>query len=134
MNRRTFLASAAGAALLVGTGAVSPALALSKVDYSPERLRSLQAAGTPVLLDFYATWCPTCRAQERVLGSLTSNPAYRNIVIMRVDWDRYRTADISRSLRVSRQSTLILMKGNQEVGRLIAQTSESAIKGLLDRA
>ncbi|HYE77022.1 MAG TPA: protein-disulfide reductase DsbD domain-containing protein [bacterium] len=34
--------------------------------FTPERVAELQAAGTPVLIDFTADWCLTCKVNERV--------------------------------------------------------------------
>lgn len=133
MNRRTFLAGiAATSAVWAFAG---PAFAaFSPVAYSPAKLKSLRDSGKTVLLDFYADWCSTCRAQERVVESLVGTGAYNGITIMRVDWDTYRSADIVKDMNIPRRSTLVLLKGETELGRVVAQTSEAAIKGLLDKA
>ncbi|MDA1099497.1 MAG: hypothetical protein O2967_10995 [Proteobacteria bacterium] len=50
-----------------------------------------------------------------------------------MDWDKYHRAPVSVEFKVRRQATLILLKGEGEVGRLVAETSQALIKGLLDK-
>lgn len=131
MNRRTLILS--GAATLVLPAA--PALA-SAVEYVPGLLKKHQAAGDTVLLDFTASWCGTCRAQGRVLESLKAeNPAYdENIVFIDVDWDTYGKSQMADSLKIPRRSTLVVLKGKTEIGRIVADTSKRNIKKLVDAA
>lgn len=56
------------------------------------------------------------------------------ITFMRVDWDTYKRHAVTRSRRIPRRSTLVLIKGGREAGRLVAITSSGSIKSLLDKA
>lgn len=93
-------------------------------------------AGETVLLDFAASWCSTCRAQGRAIEALRAeNPAYdENITFIRVDWDEYGQSEFTQLLGVPRRSTLILLRGDDELGRLVAVTRQADIQALLDRA
>ncbi|MEO0342710.1 MAG: thioredoxin family protein [Pseudomonadota bacterium] len=130
MNRRSFLWT-----LSVLPFLSLPAFAMGPrwVNYKPGLVEEALDDGLTVLLDFAADWCSTCKRQERVIGQLRGeNPNYDAILFVRVNWDIYRTADITRDLKVPRRSTLVLLKGQDELGRLVAQTSTDRIKGLLD--
>lgn len=132
-NRRQFLTAAAGFGVL--TVVPVQVRALDVLTYGPEELQRLQANGKPFLIDFFATWCTTCAAQERVLETLTSeSAAYKAIPILRVDWDMYGDGELSRSLAIPRRSTLVMMKGTTELGRLVADTRQDKIAALLDLA
>lgn len=128
IDRRTLLLGA-GAALTLPMAA----RALT-ADYTPGMVADRLAAGETLLVDFAADWCSTCRRQERVLGELrASNPAYdANIGFIRVDWDQYGRGELVTSLAIPRRSTLVLLRGDEELGRLVAGTSRDAIAGLLD--
>jgi thiol-disulfide isomerase/thioredoxin len=133
ITRRMSLALAAGLAVLALT---SPARAEARfVDYSAASLAELAASGQPYLIDFYASWCTTCAAQERVLHGLAeANPAYAAIPVLRVDWDRHSRGDLVRQMGIPRRSTLVMMVGTTELGRLVAETGREAIASLLDLA
>lgn len=110
-----------------------PTMAANTVEYTPSVLQSAVDSGKPYLLDFAATWCSTCKAQERVLNSLQAeSPAYNDIQILRVDWDTHRSGALVSSLAIPRRSTLVLLKGENELGRVVAQTGKPAIAALLD--
>ncbi len=115
-----------------------PALAGDKVadliDYSPGVIEDALADGKTVFVDYAADWCSTCARQERVIGALRgANPAYDEaMVFVRVDWDDYESADVTTSRNIPRRSTLLVLKGDQELGRIVAGTSETEIKALLD--
>jgi thioredoxin 1 len=131
MNRRTFLASTTTLALLpLGLQAAEPIL------YTPGSAEAAMDEGKIVLLDFWASWCTTCAAQERVLAALKAeNPAYEEkIAFYQVDWDLYAKESLSKDLRIPRRSTLVLLKGRTELGRIVAGTSKEDIKALLDTA
>ena len=89
-----------------------------------------------MFLDFKASWCTTCAAQERVLDKLKAeNPSYEHVItFVNVDWDTYRKAQFTQRLRIPRRSTLVVLKGDAEIGRLVADTREEKIKELLDAA
>jgi len=134
MTRRGALALilAAGTALPPPLSAAEPDM----IEYRPGLVRERLAAGETVFLDFSAVWCTTCKAQERVIDALQQeNPAYQEAVtFVRVDWDEYRGADISRRLNIPRRSTLVVLKGEEELDRIVAGTSRSDIKALMDTA
>src|SRR5690349_7091517 len=65
----------------------APASAQSVRPFSLAALKAAQAAGKPVLVDAFAPWCPTCRAQAPTIDKLAVDPAYRNLVILRHDYD-----------------------------------------------
>ena len=134
LSRRSFIGLAlAGLLSLPGV----PALAADYpvTEYTPEAVAAARASGKPFLLDFFAPWCTTCRAQERVIsGLLQNNPAYREIQIIRVDWDTNRTGPLVAELQIPRRSTLVVMQGTVELGRIVADTREANIAALLDLA
>ena len=55
------------------------------------------------------------------------------MLFVRVDWDRYGKREVARSRRIPRRSTLVLLKGDQELGRLVAETREARIRELMDK-
>lgn len=130
MDRRTFIATAAAVAAMP---AAAQAIGL---EYTPGLVKERLAAGETVFIDFATHWCTTCRAQERVLSALLEeNPAYEeNITFVRVDWDVYSDSDLAIELNIPRRSTLVVLKGEEELGRLVARTSQGDIQGLLDTA
>lgn len=133
LSRRTTLALMTGLAALSVTRPASAAAQF--VDYTEASLAELAASGQPYLIDFFATWCSTCAAQERVLNGLAGeNPAYAAIPIVRVDWDEHSRGDLVRQMAIPRRSTLVMMRGTTELGRLVADTRRDAIAGLLDLA
>ena len=122
--------------LIVGALFVSaPASALSATSYTPAVLAEAQASGKPFLIDFFASWCSTCKAQERVIeGLIEENPAYGEIEIIRVDWDENERGDLVRDMAIPRRSTLVVMEGTTELGRIVAGTGRDQIAELLDLA
>ena len=130
MDRRQFILSAAAA------GVVGPAFASSGVNYTPGLVQQELDAGKTVFIDFYTDWCTTCRVQgTKIRKLLGSNPAYEaNITFIKVDYDRHASSQLARRLNIPRRSTLVVLKGDQELGRIVAGTGEKQIKALMDTA
>ena len=133
ITRRHLLAGLAG--ISVASLVAGAAGALEFIDYTGAELEGLAGSGAPYLINFHASWCPTCAAQQRVLDALQGeSAAYAAIPILRVDWDNYGNSELARDLAIPRRSTLVLMRGTSELGRLVAETRKDRIAGLLDLA
>ena len=65
---------------------------------------------------------------------INANPDYTAVTLMRVDWDEHRGGNLTEQLSVSRQSTLVMFKGGQEVGRVVAKTARADIEALFQTA
>jgi len=131
MDRRLFLTALSATALLPLSGRAAP------LDYAPGMINDRLDAGETIFLDYKASWCGTCMAQERVLTRLkAANPAYEaNITFINIDWDTYRRTEVVSSLNVPRRSTLIAIGPDRaEIGRIVAGTGEAEIKALMDAA
>lgn len=127
MNRRFFMA------LATATCLVTPAFA-GFIAYEPGVLETALADGKTVFVDYSATWCGTCKEQERIITKLLGeNPAYEQaMTFVRVDWDTYSGHEVTTSRNIPRRSTLLVLKGDQELGRIVAAVDEAEIKALLD--
>ena len=64
-----------------------------------------------------------------------SYPQYdKSITFILIDWDTFGSHAVTTSRNVPRRSTMVLIKGGTEIGRLVAQISEQKIRALLDKA
>ncbi|MEM6740503.1 MAG: thioredoxin family protein [Pseudomonadota bacterium] len=131
MDRRTFLAASTVSAATLALPAQAEML-----DYTDGLVQERLAAGETLFLDFSATWCGTCRAQGRAIQALRDeNPAYDGaITFVKVDWDTWRSGMLVAELAIPRRSTLVVLKGEEELGRIVADTRQGSIKELMDRA
>lgn len=116
------------AVILLG---VLPASAAEWKHFTTEEFAVAQAADKPILIDVFAAWCPTCRAQNPILVQLTRQPKFKDMVVFKIDFDTQK--DDLWALNVRTQSTLIVFKGKKEVGRSVGDTSEISIEGMLDK-
>ncbi|MEM7240660.1 MAG: thioredoxin family protein [Pseudomonadota bacterium] len=130
MIRRTFLGTVAAVAML-------PMAALAEtIDYTEGAIQAALNEGKTVFVDYAASWCSTCKVQEgRIAALKDENPAYaENITFFRVDWDEFGRAPVSTDRNIPRRSTLIVLKGDQELGRIVAGTGKKQIQKLMDTA
>lgn len=123
LSRRSLVLAALASTL-------APLPALSRNSFSDEAFDAAAASGKPVLLEFHADWCPTCRAQEKIINGLKSD--YSTLVIFRIDFDTQKS--LLKRFGVRRQSTLIVFKMGKEVGRSVGDASSGGIASLLNKA
>jgi thioredoxin len=110
---------------------LSPALA-SELPYRAETLDRLLADGRPVVVDFHADWCPTCRAQAPIVKDLLSKPEFKDLTVLIANYDT--ELPLRKSLNVSQQSTLVVFRHGKEVARSTGQTDPKKLAALLRQA
>lgn len=104
------------------------ALALDIQPYSADALAALQKADKTVALHFHASWCPTCRAQEKVFGGWQGDATVPGTLLV-VDYDRERA--LKQQLGVRSQSTVIVYRGSVEKTRLGGETEPARLRAAL---
>ena len=69
-------------------------------------------AKEPVLVDFWAEWCPPCKAMDPILDDLTTELAAK-VKIVKLDVDANPSTVVKYNVRA--MPTLIVFKGGQPV-------------------
>lgn len=95
-------------------------------DYSQESFTQLQETGKTILVDVWADWCPTCKAQQPTLRELAGDERLKDVVFMRVDFDKDK--GFLREHRIPRQSTIVIFNGKTETDRSIAETDRERLR------
>jgi len=90
---------------------------------------SARKTGKPVLVMVHANWCPTCRKQEPAVNTLLKAPEFSTVQLFKVDFDAQE--DVRKVFNVSKQSTLILFKGDKELARSTGVTQPEMIAQML---
>jgi thioredoxin 1 len=124
--RRVLLAASILAAVMLGS---LPTIAADWKPFTQAEFSAAQKDGKPILVDIFAPWCPTCRAQKPILEQLTAKPEFKDFVVLVVDFD-HQTDDV-RALKAQQQSTLIVYKGAEEIARTVGETNPGNIEALL---
>lgn len=123
-------ATLAAASFSLATASLADAPA--PVPFEAGAFEAAVAAGEPTLVEITASWCPTCREQKEVFADLLQEPRYADLTIFEINFDDQK--DAVRALDARMQSTLIVYKGGEEVGRAVGITAPDEIAALLDKA
>ena len=106
---------------------MSNAAAVTTANFEKEVLQS----EVPVLVDFWAPWCPPCRAIAPSLDALAEE--YQGQAkIVKVDVDD--EPDIASRYGISGIPALLLFKGGQQVGQLTGAHPKANIASLIAEA
>lgn len=133
--RRRFLALVAALATGLAIAPSAPAKA-ETIDYAPGMIEELLAEGRTLFVSFAASWCGMCQMQKEAVDRWRAeDPAFdANITFVRVDWDTYEDHEVVARHAIPRRSTLIVLKGDEELGRIETQTDPEAIRALMETA
>ena len=129
LNRRGLIAALALSAT-VSFGSI--AAAMDKKPFDQKTFDAAQAAGKPILVHVTAPWCPTCKAQAPTLSKLSDEAKFKELVSFNIDFDSQK--DLLKKFGVQKQSTLIVFKGKQEVGRSTGDTNPGSITALVGKS
>ncbi|MFM9899425.1 MAG: thioredoxin family protein [Polaromonas sp.] len=110
---------------------VTGALA-GELPFEQKKFDAAVAAGESVVVDFSASWCPTCKAQKTVVDKLMALPKYRAVTLFVADYDK--EVALKKQLRVVQQSTFVVFKGSKEVTRSTGQTDADVLASVFDKA
>ena len=80
---------------------------------------------TPVLVDFFATWCGPCKAIAPILEELATELAGK-LTIVKVNIDDNEAVAVEYGVRAI--PTMILFKGGQAAETLVGMMPKAAIK------
>lgn len=129
MHRRAFLAGLS-AAFVPGIAAAYPS-----VPYVEATWPDLRDTTDKIVLNWRASWSLTCQIKHELITNLiTTNPDYAQLTFVDVDWDTFGPSVWAQRLKVKRRSTLIAVRGKQEITRIVNEPYERQIKRFLDEA
>ncbi|MDE2198096.1 MAG: thioredoxin family protein [Rhodospirillales bacterium] len=104
----------------------------TETHFTEQQFKAAQAKGEPILVEIFATWCPTCAQQKPIIDRLAATPQFKGLVILRVDFDSQK--DVVRAFGARMQSTLVVFHGADLRGVTVGETDPAAIKALLAKS
>lgn len=99
--------------------------------FSEARFIELQQSGSTILVDVYATWCPTCAKQKMILEAYAAERPNADLTILKIDYDDQK--EWSDKFKAPRQSTLFLFKGETRLWYSVAEQDKGVIFSELDK-
>ena len=89
-----------------------------------------------LFLNFKVSQFSICRVQETVLTNLKSkNTNYeKNITFIDVDCDEIDNSDLVNSYNMSRRLSLLVLKRDEELGRVVARSKHKKTKAFIGLA
>ena len=103
-----------------------------EVPFNKPAFDAALAKGAPVIVDFAASWCPTCKAQKPIVQGLLAEPKLKPVTLFLADFDTELA--LKKQLGVTQQSTFVVFKGGKEVGRSTGQTRKDVLSELFHKA
>jgi thioredoxin 1 len=118
-----------GTLLIAGICAL-PTFAWAGQPFDAKAFQASQAAGKSILVDVTAPWCPSCKRQRPIVEKIEKDRP--DLVVYQVDFDTAK--DVLKRFRVQSQSTLIVFRGANEMGRSTGDTDAKSIGALVAKA
>ncbi len=100
---------------------------VSDGDFDAQVLQS----NTPVLVDFWATWCGPCKAMAPVLDDVATEYSGR-LKVVKVDVDQNQKTAMHYSIRGV--PTMILFKNGEVADTQVGAVPKGKVTAMLDRA
>ena len=94
------------------------------IELTNKNFKEFLLSDKPVMVDFWATWCPPCKALTPILEQISKDMP--DIAIGKVNIEE--AVDLADRYKVSAIPTLVFFKNGEEVKRLLGLQSEDAIK------
>ena len=80
-------------------------------------------SSTPVLIDFYATWCGPCKMMAPVIDEVARDYAGK-LKVVKIDVDE--AAETAAAMGVTAMPTFVILKNGQEVWRRLGAAPKAA--------
>ena len=93
-----------------------------------EFISEVMQSEIPVVVDFYASWCPPCRALGPILDRLATEFAGQ-VKFVKVNSDEEQ--QLAREFQVTGLPTLVFIKNGQSSGQVAGLPQEAALRAQL---
>jgi len=105
-------------------------MAMTSITSESQFEEYLKSSSDPVIVDFWAEWCGPCKMISPMLEKMSNN--VKNVRFAKINVEQ--ASDLAEEFGITGIPTLVLMKNNVEVKRIVGVVSESKLQSVISES